>query len=151
MAQALGGGDATPLERAIAFAVANHAGQVDRHGRPYILHPLRLMHAMDTDEERMAAVLHDVLEDCPGVTLADLARLGIPPVVLQAVALLTRAEAVSWDDYIGRLAPHPMARKIKLADLADNMDLRRADGLQEKDLNRYNRYLRARARLLAET
>ena len=127
-----------------------HAGQTDRYGRPYILHPLRLMHAVDTDEERMAAVLHDVLEDCPGVTLADLARLGAPAAVLRAVALLTRAEGVSWDDYIARLAPHPMARRIKLADLADNMDLRRSDGLREKDLDRYNRYLRARKFLLEQ-
>ena len=138
----------TPLERAIAFAVEKHAGQVDRYGRPYILHPLRLMSAMDTDEERMAAVLHDVLEDCPEVTPADLKRLGVPPAALEAVALLTRAEGMSWDDYIARLAPNPMARKIKLADLADNMDLRRFDELRERDLDRCNRYIRARRLLL---
>jgi (p)ppGpp synthase/HD superfamily hydrolase len=139
----------TPLERAIAFAVEQHAGQVDRYGRPYILHPLRLMHGMDTDEERMTAALHDVLEDCPGVTLADLARLGVPPAVLKAVALLTHAEDVSWDDYIARLAPDPIARKVKLADLADNMDLRRTPELRPNDLERYNRYIGARRVLLA--
>ena len=141
----------TPLERAIAFAVEKHAGQVDRYGRPYILHPLRLMNAMDTDEERTAAVLHDVLEDCPGVTPADLERSGVPPAVLEAVELLTRGDDESWDDYIARLAPNPLARKVKLADLADNMDLKRRGGggeLRAEELERYNRYISACRRLL---
>ena len=137
------------LETAIGIAVEAHRGQKDRAGAPYILHPLRLMHGMDTDLERMTAALHDVLEDCPGVTLADLARLGVPPAVLKAVALLTHAVDVSWDDYIARLAPDPIARKVKLADLADNMDLRRAEELRPEDLERYNRYMRARRTLLA--
>ena len=71
------------LDKAIALATAAHAGQVDRYGQPYILHPLHLMAQMETAEEKMAAILHDVVEDTP-VTLAELQAEGFPPAVLTA-------------------------------------------------------------------
>jgi len=132
----------TLLEKAIEIAVRAHAGQKTKDGSPYILHPLRLMTRMGTDEERMAAVLHDVVEDT-AVTPEDLREAGIPEEVLAAVKLLTHEEGVSYEDYVRRLKPNPVARRVKLADLEDNSDIRRLKGVEDKDLERMRRYHRA--------
>ncbi len=77
------------LERAIALAATVHSGQRDKAGAPYILHPLRMMLKMKTVETQMAAMLHDVIEDC-GVTPALLAHEGFPASVIEAVGALTK-------------------------------------------------------------
>jgi guanosine-3',5'-bis(diphosphate) 3'-pyrophosphohydrolase len=134
----------TILERCIALALEAHAGQVDRYGRPYILHPLHLMLQMETEAEMMTAVLHDVVEDSDK-TLADIAALGVPPAVTEAVALLTHEkEKVPYEAYVEALKPNPLARRVKLADLEHNMDLRRMERVEEKDLPRLQKYQRAR-------
>jgi len=130
------------LEKCIEFALAVHAGQVDRYGRPYILHPLHLMSQMDTEVEMMAAVLHDVVEDSD-MTLDDLRRLGLPEEVIQAVSLLTHDEADSYEAYVDKLKPNRIARQVKLADLAHNMDIRRMVRVTEKDAARLDKYRRA--------
>jgi (p)ppGpp synthase/HD superfamily hydrolase len=135
------------LEDAIALAVESHHGQTDKVGQPYILHPLRVMLAVHGEAARMAAVLHDVVEDC-GVTLDDLRVHGYPEDVVQAVDCLTRREGESYEAFVDRLAPNPLARCVKLADLEDNLDVRRLPAVTEKDQERLNRYLAARARLL---
>jgi (p)ppGpp synthase/HD superfamily hydrolase len=127
------------LEKAIALAVEAHAGQAGKDGRPYILHPLHLMLQMETEVEMMTAVLHDVVEDT-AVTFADLAALGFPEEVLDAVRLLTREEGVSYEAYVAAIKPHPLARRVKLADLEHNMDTRRIPHLQPKDLARLEKY-----------
>jgi (p)ppGpp synthase/HD superfamily hydrolase len=132
----------TLLERAIEIAVRAHAGQKGKDGSPYILHPLRVMAQVGTDAERMAAVLHDVVEDTE-VTLGDLREAGFPEEVLRAVTLLTHEEGISYEDYVERLKPHPIARRIKLADLEDNSDIRRLSGIEERDLERLRKYHRA--------
>lgn len=133
----------TLLEKAIRLALDAHAGQSDRLNHPYILHPLHVMLQMDTEEEMMAAVLHDVVEDTD-TTLEDLQAQGFPPTVLQAVRLLTHdKENVPYEAYVRALKPNPTARKIKLADLEHNMDVRRLDGVQERDLARLQRYRQA--------
>ncbi len=137
----------TALERAIAFAVAQHAGQTDKAGRPYILHSLRIMLAMDSDEERIAAVLHDTLEDCDGIGPEDLAALDLPPASLEAIGLLTHAPDEPYEAYVARLGRNPIARKVKLADLADNLDPGRLTEITARDMARMNKYLRARALL----
>ena len=140
-----------PLEMAIRIAVEAHAGQVDRAGAAYVLHPLRLMLRMDTEEEMMAAVLHDVVEDGPGWTLARLAEAGMPATVVEAVEHLTRrpAEASDYEGFIRRAAAHPIARRVKLADLEDNMDLRRIATPTTRDFERFAKYKRAHALLSA--
>lgn len=139
------------LERAIDIALRAHAGATDKSGRPYILHPLHLMAQMETDEEMMAAVLHDVVEDSDW-TLHDLAREGIPRRVLQALALLTHdKETTPYEDYIAAVASNPLARRVKLADLAHNMDPRRLPPeLTSNDLDRLVKYRRAWAVLAEE-
>lgn len=131
------------LEKAITLALRAHSGQVDRLGHPYVLHPLHLMLQMDTDVERMVAVLHDVVEDTE-ITLADLEEAGFPPQVLEAVQLLTHnKEQSSYQEYVRALKANPIARKVKLADLQHNMDIRRLDRVRQKDLDRLERYHRA--------
>jgi len=132
----------TLLEKAIEIAVHAHSGQKQKDGSPYILHPLRVMGRVHTDEERMAAVLHDVVEDS-AVTLDDLRAAGFSESVLETVRLLTHEEGISYEDYVRRLKPDPMARRIKLADLEENSDIRRLSGIEEKDLERLRRYHRA--------
>lgn len=132
----------TLLEKAIEIAVHAHAGQKQKDGSPYILHPLRVMGRVHTDDERMAAVLHDVVEDS-AITLDDLRAAGFPENVLETVRLLTHEEGISYEDYVRRLKPNAMARRIKLADLEENSDIRRLSGIEEKDLERLRRYHRA--------
>lgn len=130
------------LERAIALAVEAHQGQRDKAGMPYILHPLRMMLRMQTSEEKMAAVLHDVVEDSAW-TLDTLREQGFPDVVLEAVGGLTRRTGETYEAFIARAARHPLARRVKLADLEDNLDLRRLTNLTADDLERLIRYQRA--------
>jgi (p)ppGpp synthase/HD superfamily hydrolase len=139
-------GDVADLEEAIRIAVEAHRGQKDRAGAPYILHPLRMMLRVQTDAERMAAVLHDVVEDTPW-TLDDLRARGFPAEVLEAVDRLTRRPGEAYDDFVERAAAHPVARRVKLADIEDNLDLRRLDAVEAGDLDRLGRYLRAYRRL----
>jgi (p)ppGpp synthase/HD superfamily hydrolase len=137
------GGDVNLLEKSIDFALKVHAGQEDRYGRPYILHPLTVMLQMDTAEEMMAAVLHDAIEDSD-TSLEELRRLGLPDEVVRAVSLLTHnKDRNSYDEYVRQLKPNPIARKVKLADLAHNMDIRRMDEVTEKDTARLDRYRRS--------
>jgi GTP diphosphokinase / guanosine-3',5'-bis(diphosphate) 3'-diphosphatase len=131
------------LERAIALAATAHAGQRDKAGAPYILHPLRIMLNMKTTETQMAAVLHDVVEDC-GVTPAVLRYEGFSEAVIEAVMALTKrivdGTEEPYDEFIRRAAQHPIARLVKLADLEDNMDLSRIANPTEKDHARVRKY-----------
>lgn len=130
------------LEKAIALAVTAHAGQRDKADSPYILHPLHLMLQMESDEERITAVLHDIVEDTT-VTFDELAELGLPDSVLTALRLLTHETAVSYDDYIVAIKPNDLARRVKLADLSHNMDIRRLETPTDKDWERLTKYRRA--------
>ena len=139
-------GETVMLEKAIRLAAEAHSGQRDKAGGPYILHPLRMMFTMDTPAERMVAVLHDIVEDT-GWTLEALRREGFPEDIVEAVACLTRQQDESYEAFIERAAQHPIARRVKLADLEDNMDVRRLETLTQKDQSRLARYLKAWRRL----
>ncbi|KQV47535.1 MULTISPECIES: HD domain-containing protein [unclassified Duganella] len=136
------------LERAIEIASAAHAGQVDKAGQPYILHPLRVMLRLSSDYERMAAVLHDVVEDTP-VSLAQLSEAGFPAEVIAAVEALTKRRGETRLQVAARAASNPIARVVKLADNAENMDLSRIANPTEKDFARIEEYAQVRALLLA--
>lgn len=136
------------IERAIEIAAAAHAGQVDKAGDPYILHPLRVMLRMQSPSERMAAVLHDVVEDT-SVSLDELAVEGFPEEVLNAVEALTKRPGESRLQAAARAAAHPVALQVKLADNAENMDLGRIAQPTEKDFARLREYEAVRALLLA--
>ena len=141
----------TPLEKAIEIAVKAHAGQTDKAGAPYVLHPLRMMLRMRDPEAMMVAVLHDVVEDGPGWTFERLAKEGIPDAVIDAVAYVTKRpeEENDYEAFISRAAKHPVARRVKLADLEDNLDLGRIANPTPKDFARIEKYRKAHALLEA--
>lgn len=130
---------AASLVQAIELAGQTHGDEPDLNGEPYVLHPLRVMLAQRSEEARIVAVLHDVVEDT-SVTLDDLRRQGFSDAVVEAVGLLTKDGALSYEQYIERLRPHRLARAVKLADLRDNMDIRRIPEPTEHDLARLKRY-----------
>lgn len=136
------------IERAIEIAARAHAGQTDKGGAPYIFHPLRLMLAVSGEHERMAAVLHDVVEDT-SLSFEDLQREGFPAAVIDAVRALTKLPGESRLQAAQRAAANAVARAVKLADVTDNMDLRRLPAPTEKDLARLTEYEQVKALLLA--
>lgn len=127
------------LERAIAIALQAHAGQKDKGGEPYILHPLRVMLAMQHETGRIVAVLHDVLEDS-GTTAHNLRAEGFSEEVIEALALLTKMPGESRLDAAKRAAKHPLARAVKLADNADNLDISRIPAPTAADYVRLEEY-----------
>ena len=136
------------LERAIAIAATAHAGQVDKGGAPYILHPLKVMLRMSSLEERIVAVLHDVVEDC-GISLDDLRKEGFSEAVLSAIESVTKVLGESYEDFVERAAQNPIGRVVKLADLEENSDLSRIASPSWEDLERIEKYRRAIGRLRA--
>ena len=136
------------IERAIEIAANSHAGQRDKAGQPYIFHPLRVMFRVDGEHEQMAAVLHDVVEDT-AITIDDLAREGFPPEVLRAVEALTKLPGETRLEAAARAAADPVARKVKLADNAENMGLSRIPNPTDKDHARCREYAEVRELLLA--
>jgi hypothetical protein len=141
---------ARTLEDAIALAAHAHRGQRDKVGAPYILHPLRLLFRLGhdaTEEQRMAAVLHDVAEDTP-FSLDRLRALGCPEPVLSALDCLTRRRDETYEQFIERLLPDPIARRVKRADLEDNMDVLRLPTITAKDAERLARYRAAWQRVV---
>ena len=132
-----------PLAKAIAIAATVHLADVDKGGAPYILHPLRMMAQMDTDEARMTAILHDVVEDHEkdGWTFDRLSSEGIPDAVISALRCVTKVSAdEDYTAFIKRAASNPIARKVKIADLEDNMNMLRISHLRDKDVVRLQKY-----------
>ncbi len=138
------------LERALEIASKAHKGQKDKAGTPYILHPLHVMMQMDDDVSRIAAVLHDVVEDSD-LTLEDLSREGFSNEVLSVVDGLTWRGNEEYEDYISRLSKNPISLKIKITDLEHNMDLRRIRNPTQKDLDRTRKYHMAWKKLTGES
>lgn len=130
------------LEKAIGIAVEAHRGKQDRYGAPYILHPLRVMGRVSTLEEKTVAALHDVVEDTRW-TFEDLDRAGFPARIVQALKCLTKREGEDYDEYVRRSAGNALARRVKLADLEDNMDVSRLPHVGEEEKERLGKYLKA--------
>lgn len=132
------------LGLAISIASDVFKTKTDKAGKPYILHCLRVMNAVDQkDEELMQiAVLHDVAEDTH-VTIDDLRDLGFSKRVLLALGYLTHKNGDSYDFYIKMLSNNPDAVKVKLADLKDNSDITRLKGLRKVDFDRIEKYHRS--------
>ena len=127
------------LEDAISLAVEAHRGQKDKAEAPYILHPLRVMLRMETETDRIVAVLHDVLEDS-GVTVRDLQKAGYSEEILEAIRYHTRSKEEEYEQFIERVKGNTMAVKIKTADLEDNLNFERIEEPNEDDLRRYEKY-----------
>lgn len=130
------------LDKAIEIACQAHAGQVDKSGQPYILHPLRLMLKMQDESARIIAVLHDVVEDSE-VSFDDLKALGFSQEILASLDCLTKRANETYDSFIARILPNQLARSVKIEDIKDNMDLNRLKSITEKDLTRITKYHKA--------
>lgn len=137
------------LQRAIEIAAEAHRGQTDKAGSPYVLHPLRVMMALETDDERIVGVLHDVVEDGPGWTFERLEEEGFSAPVLEALRLVTKRPEDEGDteavylSFVRRAKANRIARRVKTADILDNLNASRLSVLAEKDMRRMNRYLAA--------
>ena len=147
------------LQTAIKIAVTAHEEQTDKGGSPYILHPLRVMMALRTEEEMIVGVLHDVIEDCSdhGYTWDVLRREGFSDEVLTALASVTKtqeeekeikslegeARVNAYLNVVERAKNNPIGRRVKRADIFDNLNVNRIGTLTEKDLARLNQYKRA--------
>jgi (p)ppGpp synthase/HD superfamily hydrolase len=144
------------LQRAISIAVEAHEGQVDKGGNPYILHPMRVMMSLRTVDEMIVGVLHDVVEDCSdrGFGWEKLEKEGFSNVVLDALKSVTKTpeeeshfKTLSGEDritaylrFVDRAKSNPIGRRVKRADIYDNLNVTRIDKLTEKDLARLNQY-----------
>ncbi len=128
--------------KAMQLAYSAHHGQLDRSGVPYIFHPLHLAEQMHTENEIVAALLHDVVEDTT-ISLADLEKAGFSSEAVDAVRLLTHDKCVPYMDYIGALKENSIARAVKLADLKHNSDLARLKDHSEKTRERLDKYAAA--------
>ena len=146
----------TPLtNKALCFAYNAHHGQLDYNGIPFIFHPLHLAEQMDEEIACCAAILHDVVEDT-SLTLDDL-RKEFPEEVVEVVALLTHDSSAEYNnadyfDYIRKIKTHPVAKKVKLADIAHNSDQSRCTGagLPEEKLQYWQQKYRKALEILME-
>lgn len=138
------------IDETIAFAAKAHAGQRDKSGVPYIAHPLAVMRAV-SEAAWHVAVLHDVIEDCPDVLFLDLADMGYTSEELRAIEALTRRKGEEYDAFIQRIIDTggPLAIEVKMADLEDNLDLRRLNEVTDNDRERAKKYRTAHAPLNA--
>lgn len=127
------------LERAIALAATYHAGQQQRNGQPYILHPLHVMQRVHGMSAKMVAVLHDAIEDTD-LTLAMLKREGFDEAILQAIDLLTRKGRQPYDEYLAGLVGNTLALTVKIEDVRHNLDSSRIDQLSDHDVMNLRKY-----------
>ena len=133
----------TPLtKKALKLCFESHKDQLDKSDLPYVFHPFHLAEQMDDELSVAVALLHDVVEDTP-CTPEDLAAMGYPREVLEALALLTHGEGVPYMEYVAAIGDNPLARKVKLADLRHNSDLTRLDKVDEIALDRAAKYQKA--------
>jgi len=135
------------LSKTIILATKAHDAQLDKAGKPYILHPLRVMMKVDSIDMKIVAVLHDILEDTE-LTKEDLLREGFSQEIVETIECLTRKENEDYMDFIKRCKINYMAKIVKLADLEDNCDLKRIENPTEKDYERVKKYKKAINELL---
>jgi (p)ppGpp synthase/HD superfamily hydrolase len=120
----------TDLPKALAIAVEAHEGQKRMDGQDYIVHPLRVMGAVEKIDEKIVAVLHDVPEDTD-VTLDDLRKAGFKIQIIEAVDAITKRKGEKYQDYLARVMPNELALEVKIADIHDN--LRDQSGIDPED------------------
>ena len=129
-------------KKAMKLCFAAHKEQFDKSGIPYVFHPIHLAEQMTDEDTTVTALLHDVVEDTD-YTFEDLEAMGFNGTVLAALRLLTHEEGVPYMDYVAKIKEHPVAKAVKLADLAHNSDLTRMDEPDEKALARVAKYAQA--------
>ena len=131
------------LDKAISIAVDSHSGQVNDKAQPYVLHPLRMMFKAVTIEEKIIAVLHDVIEKTT-IDLEYLRSVGFSDRIVQGIDALSRRPRENYDKYIDRVAENKLAIKVKIIDLDDNINSLDLDKSQESKSNKFLKYQKAR-------
>ena len=125
------------LSNMLLFATNKHSGQFDKSGQPYILHPLRLMYMLKTEDEELQCIAlgHDLVEDCD-VTYVDLAKQGFSHRIIQGIRDLTKVPGETRGEYRAKVKSNPDAIKVKMCDLRHNSDITRLKGLTPADIER---------------
>ena len=135
----------SPLtQKAMILAYKAHSGQTDKSGVPYIYHPIHLAEQMTTEDTVVCALLHDVVEDTL-YTIDDLRAEGFSESIIRALALLTHDKEQPYMEYVERIKRNPIAKAVKVADLKHNSDISRLGGVDEKTLERLEKYRAALA------
>lgn len=129
-------------EKAMQIAIKVHRGQLDKGGNDYINHPIRVSENCSLDEEKVVALLHDTIED-GDITADYLLMQGFPHDIVDAVLSVSRKRGEDYFDFIQRCKANPIGRRVKIADLKDNMDITRLNELTEKDIERLKKYHKA--------
>ncbi len=129
------------LNKMLVLATNAHAGQYDKGGKPYILHPLKVMHYLKSEDEELQCIAlgHDVIEDTK-VTYIQLRELGITERIIEGIKALTKVPGETYDEYKERVFANEDAMRVKMADLRHNTDIRRLKGVTEKDIARVAKY-----------
>ena len=129
-------------EKAYEIAKRAHLGQVDKAGEDYIKHPQKVASFVKSDEEKVVAYLHDVIEDTE-LTLEDLHEYEFSKEVIEAVDIITKKKGEDYQSYLNSVKKNKLARAVKLADLRHNSDLTRLTKVTEKDIERKEKYQKA--------
>jgi (p)ppGpp synthase/HD superfamily hydrolase len=129
------------LNKMLVLATNAHEGQYDKGGNPYILHPLKVMHYLRSNDEELQCIAlgHDIVEDT-GVTYSQLREEGFTDRVIEGIRSLTKVAGETYDEYKERVKMNGDAVKVKMADLRHNTDIRRLKGIAEKDIARVAKY-----------
>lgn len=129
------------LGKMLVIVTNAHNGQFDRGGNPYILHPLKVMHYLKSDDEELQCIAlgHDVIEDTD-VTYMDLRAAGMTDRIIAGIGALTKQPGQTYDEYKQRVFANKDAMRVKMADLRHNTDIRRLKGVTTKDIERMAKY-----------
>ena len=127
---------------ALRLCFEAHKDQTDKSGLPYVFHPFHLAEQMPDELTTVCALLHDVAEDTD-ITLEEIAAMGFPPAVIEALSLLLHDGETEYMDYVRALAENPLARRVKIADLKHNCDTSRLDVVDEQVKARVKKYKQA--------
>lgn len=134
-------GPGSALTAMLVLTTNKHAGQYDKGGNPYILHPLKVMHYLRSDDEELNCIAlgHDLIEDCK-VTYGELRALGFSERIIAGIRALTKLPGETQKEQLEKILANEDACKVKLQDLRHNSDIRRLISLTEKDFARMKKY-----------
>lgn len=127
-------------DHALRVAIKAHEGQKDKSGREYVMHPIRVAERCKDPRAKIVALLHDTIEDTD-VTVEYLRNEGFPEEIISAVLSVTKQKGESYEDFVRRAAENPLGREVKIADIEDNMDIRRLKEITDEDVARLRKYL----------
>ena len=134
-------------KKALKLCFEAHKNQVDKTGVPYVFHPFHLAEQMTDEISTVCALLHDVVEDTE-YGFSDLRAMGFPQEAIEVLTLLTHEEGVPYMEYVKKIKTNPIAKQVKISDLKHNSDLTRMDMVDERALQRTEKYKEALKLLL---